>query len=114
MGLDACIMCIGPFKKELIEYLDYPEDYYLGTEKGAVVTTTLFTCNTSDQSRQLANAFGFEAWDFNNHHIKSVEQADFEALYELEERCAEWDMSDFETLRILLENGFFALYMPNG
>lgn len=113
MGMDASIFCIGPYKEEMVDILDYSREHHLDTKEGAIVTSTLFTCNTDDQSRLLANAFGFDAWDFNKHHIKSIDQMDITAIYELEERCAEWNTSDINILEILLRNGFFALFMPN-
>lgn len=114
MPTEACILCVGPFKKELVDLLDYPEDFYDHTEEGAVVTATLFMCNTTDQSHNLAYAFGFDTWNFNKHHIKSADQADIASLIELEERSGEWDMTELGKLETLLKNGFYALYMPNG
>ena len=92
MGMDACVLAVGPFGDKVRDMLDYPEDYYEDVKDGAIVTKHLFTCNTTDQSKQLAAALGIDAWNFNTHNISgamAMAAVDFKALYELEEYCAE-------------------------
>jgi hypothetical protein len=113
MGLDANIMCIGRFDKEIVDCLPYGPEFYEGMILGMIVTTQLLNCNTSDQSRQLAAALGTEPWDFNTHCI-SKDNVDWDALDELSEICAEWDKIDVEKLRRLLDSNFICIYQPNG
>jgi len=114
MGKEAYVMCIGPFKKEIADILEYPEDFYDGTNEGTTVIAELFTCNTDEQSIMLAEAFGIEPWDFNRHWIKKAEDVDWNALYELEERCGEWNTDDIDKLRTLFKHEFYILYRPEG
>lgn len=114
MGMEACVTGFGPYKKKLARYLDYPEDWYEDTNDGSLVAATFFTCNTSDQSRELATALGIEPWDFNKHFINSYDNVAENLLYELEESCGEWDTEDIVGFRACFEAGFTLLFMPNG
>ena len=113
MGMDACILCIGPYKKELVRFLDYPADFYGETTKGAMVTSTLLPCDTTRQSVKLAKALGIHPWNFDKHWIKSPNQINWKALHELEESCS-WDLENIDGLRAFFENKFIVLFMPNG
>ena len=115
MGLDANIITIGRFKKELAEAecLTYPSDYYIKTKEGYIVTSELLRCNTSSQSRNLAFALGFDPWEFDKHYI---EKPTMEIIERLEKYFCETD-EDYEQTRILkrlIENGFVIIYLPNG
>lgn len=112
MGKEAYVLCIGPFEEELVDMFEYPEKYYTDTEKGTLVVAELFCCNTDNQSIELANAFGFEPWDFARHHINTRDHINWGALYELEERCAEWDIRDIDRLKVFLDKAWFILYRP--
>lgn len=113
MGLDANVTCLGKFGEEIVDCLPYGQEFYDGLISGAVVTTQLLNCNTSDQSRQLAIALGTEPWDFGTHCIDK-DKVDWYALDELSDSCAEWDEWDVEKLRRLLDAGFICVYQPNG
>ena len=69
MGMDADVIAIGPFKAEIKDYLDYPPHYYDEVPDGTKVLSTLFPCVGVDQSNNLAEIFGFDAWDFSKHLI---------------------------------------------
>lgn len=90
--------------------LDYPVEFYNDLKKGSVVVASLFMCVTTTQSKQLAEAFGFDAWDFNKHWMKSGNKikVDYQLLREL--------FGDDEVNRFshLLGVNFHFLYLPEG
>ena len=113
MGLDSNVLLVGRFSEEIVDCLNYGPEFYEDTKPGTIVTTHLLNCNTSDQSRQLAEALGTEPWDFNTHCVDK-DKVDWDALDELSEICAEWDEVDVEKLRRLLDSDFICIYQPNG
>jgi len=113
MGLDANVLCIGRFNEEIVDCLSYDPEFYEGTAHGVIVATHLLNCNTSDQSRQLAAALGTEPWDFDTHCI-SRGNINWDELRELSECCAEWDETDIERFKRLLNMMFICIYQPNG
>jgi len=114
VGLDANVICVGQFSKDIVDYLDYESNAYENVQDGAIVITTFFNCNTSDQSHQLAKALGADAWDFNTHAILK-NKVNWEALRELSETCAEWGEESIQQFRCLLkEKNFICVYQPNG
>lgn len=114
MGTDACILAIGTFGDDVLDLLDYSQEFYDDTRPGAVVTRTFFICESSRQSEELASAFGFEPWDFNSHHIHLLQDVDWESLSELQEHSS-WDEDMIREFKELFNtNRFFFLYMPNG
>jgi len=112
MGLDADIICIGKFSKEIEDCLEYDCEFYKDTAPGTTVITHVFHCNTSDQSKWLAKALGGEAWDFNTHHINK-DKVNWVALYEM--MYTEWDKElEVRKFARLLDAGFICIYQPNG
>jgi hypothetical protein len=113
MGLDSNVLCIGMFSEEIVDCLNYGPEFYEGITPGTIITATLLDCNTTDQSRQLAEALNTAPWDFERHCINK-ENVKWEDLRELSECCAEWDETDVEKFRRLLDAEFFCIYQPNG
>ena len=113
MGLEAGLLFIGPFSKDVVEHLDYPPDYYDDTNDCAIVTRSMFGCVTNDMSHELAKAVGCEAWDFNTHVIIE-EKVDFELLSEFIEDNGLFDFEDLSELKLLFDKGFICIYLPNG
>ena len=113
MGMRSYVLCIGPYKEKLVRFLDYPADFYGETTKGAMVTSTLVLCETSRQSRELAETLGIHPWDFEKHWIKSPNQINWKALHKLKESRS-WDLENIDGLRAFFENKFIILFMPNG
>jgi|SRR5690348_5277548 len=107
MGLDAEIIGVGPFTREIAGLLDYPSEYYENARDGAIVTTRLFGCLTSADSHALAKCFGFEAFDFNRHHLQdqTVNEDSLRALFGAEE---------VDRFLLLKSKGFQFHYRPNG
>lgn len=115
MGMDADIIAIGKFKRELIPYLDYPEEFYEDTPEGAEIVTSLFCCSTTSLSERLATAVGIDPWKFEECHLDPA-RFDWEQLAEITGVEYEEDIgySDLELLRKFVEAGFQLYYRPNG
>jgi len=113
MGLDAELLLLGPFSEEVKSFLDYPPEYYDDTNDDTVVTRSMFSCVTTDQSYELAEIVGCEAWNFNTHIVRK-ENVDIPALTEFVERNADSVFKDIKTFMFLLDKGFTCIYMPNG
>ena len=113
MGLDAEVVCIGHFSKDIVPYLDYEPDTYENVIEGVGVAATFFRCNTTQTSHELADALGVDARDFNTHHIRK-DLVKWDALEEMCEENPEWDygIEGFKTL--LEEKGFVCIYLPSG
>ncbi len=109
MGMDADIIAIGKFKKEIAQYLDYPADYYDDTPEGAEIITSLFLCNSSQQSKDLAHALGIDPQKFEQCHFNAKE-IDIEKLL-TETEFERDDIIMFDELR---KAGFEFYYRPNG
>jgi len=117
MGMEAHILAVGQYRKDITDCLDYVNDYYEDTREGVLVATRLFHCNTTNQSRELANAFGIDPWDFNTHHIKAAAAEDMGtqlALSNLIDSSAEMWPEELEQFQKLARAGFLFLYEPNG
>lgn len=113
MGMKAYITCIGPFSEEVRNCLSYDAEFYKGTKPGVAVITDKLHCNTNDQSRDLAEALGCDAWDFDTHHI-NPKNINWLSLYAMGD-TAEWnDKVDIGRLDILVNAGFMLMFMPNG
>lgn len=112
MGMKARVIGVGPFKKELAEHMDYP-DYHDETDENVTVVSTFFRCSTADSSRELAYALGVQPWDFNTHHVKSVDQVAWEVLRGLGESQA-WEEKDYVGFEKCLKAGWIFVYEPNG
>jgi hypothetical protein len=106
MGMDAEVLAIGKFSRNLAKYMDYPEKYYARTQDGVSVVSSLFSAVSTARSCELAEAFGVDPWDFNQHHLNPA-RADLAKLREFEEEHVE----KFEALR---DAGFEFYYRPNG
>lgn len=113
MGLNAYVLCIGNFSKEIDDCLFYGAEFYEDTEPGRTVITHKLHCNTNEQSNQLAEVLGCEVWDFNTHRINN-QRINWPALYDISD-TADWNekaaISEFHRL---LRVGFMCIYMPNG
>lgn len=120
MEINACVKGFGPFKKELVECLDYHSDDYKETEEGVLVTTTFFECHTT-HLRQLAEIFGIDdPWDFNKHHIKSLRPTALRKLLDfsiyLQDITTKEEAKEEEVDKFLkcCAAGFTFIYCPNG
>ena len=110
MGMDAQLLGLGKYKKQLASYLDYPEDDYTTVPEGTRIVTTIFTCNSTTESRDLAEALNIAPWNFSQHYIPNTKtkQIDFEYIVTL------FGGEVAEKLLILIKHGFDLIYLPNG
>ena len=81
MGMEATIIAIGPFNKDLVDVLCYPSDWYEDVEVGETVISTFIQMVTSQGSRDLAKAFGTKA-DMLGKHVLFPQDCDFSILRE--------------------------------
>lgn len=105
--MTAEVIAIGPFSDSIADCLSYDRGLYSGTRPGAVVLTRLFQCNSTDYSLTLAECFGIDPWDFNQHVLTAspVNPDLLTAAFGPEE------LSRFDRLR---DAGFAFYFAPNG
>lgn len=108
MGMNAAVIGIGPFSRELVPHLEYPADRYEHTREGVTIAVSVFFVESgSTDSRRLAEFFSIDPWDFNQHELDAG-RADLAALRAFfDERATD----DFIALR---SAGFRFFFMPNG
>lgn len=114
MGMCAQVLAVGPYSASIAEWLDYGPDIYKNTKEGAVITCMLFGISEgSTLSRHLAAFLGIsEAWDFNQHLIRS-ESIDFVELRKFTDEYP-WYVQDAEKLEALCKAGFTFHFRPEG
>jgi hypothetical protein len=116
MGMCAQILAVGKFSRDVVPYLEYPEDHYRHTHEGAPVVRFLFGIfEGSSRSREFAQCFGIDdPWDFNQHRV-DANKADLKKLYELfsgdetDER-----RRDVEAFEVFRKKGYEFYFVPNG
>lgn len=69
MSMSSDILAIGPFDRSLIEYYEYPEDFYKKTNNGVRLIEYVLVGADTAHSKQLAECFGIEPYDFNQHEL---------------------------------------------
>jgi hypothetical protein len=106
MGLDAQVIAIGKFSPDIVWALEYDDSYYTNVLIGATVVTNVFIACTSNQSGQLANAFGVGAMELGKH----VLNPDLANIDELEEVFGTEDVMQY---KCLAQNGFSFFYLSN-
>lgn len=121
MSMQSYVLVICNYAPEIKDHLDYGSHFYNDTKLGAIVTKRLFYCDTTSQSRELANYFlKVDEWDFNQHDVTtrlfqiykmtreefddSFGRADYFYIYEQ-------DMEDLITLMPYIK---LAIFMPEG
>lgn len=109
MGMNAYVLCVGAFSEKIKDCLLYGAEFYEDTKPGTIVVTHKLHCNTSEESRRLAEVLGCDAWDFNTHRVNK-EEINWPALYDIG-----WDEKvEVGRLDKLMEAGFLCIFMPNG
>ena len=117
MGMEAEIQAIGPYSKDIAEYLMYPADLYKDTKEGAEIMAWVCSVNTSSQSEELAECFGVKPWDFNQHifEIYLVGDIDFARVQGLVDKGGGGpDIGVEVVVRALVSKGFKFIFLPNG
>ncbi len=106
MGLNAQIVAIGPYSSAVGNSLEYGSTFYSDVVPGTEVITNVFIACTSDESHQLAAAFGVGAMEFGKHKL-DPNKADFPRLTEL------FGDDDIKQFQCLAHHGFDFFYLPN-
>ncbi len=108
MGMTADVLAIGPYRSALTEHMEYPSELYTNTREGATILRELFQVyEGSTRSRELADCFGIDPWDFNQHELDPA-RAD---LPKLRQMFGEKEVATFQALR---DAGFKFYFRPNG
>jgi hypothetical protein len=100
-GIDADITAIGPYRKDIADYLEYPKEFYKKTKFGTIViVNSVFYSAGKKKSRILAECFNItEIWDFNQHEINP----DNVNVFKLKN---EFDINDVKQYTILRDAEF--------
>jgi hypothetical protein len=111
MGMQAMVTAIGKFSETVREHLEYPANFYANTTPGKLVFSILFQCNTTGQSRELADILGIDPWDFDKHVLNLTKLTP-----EAKQRLTELPdgTEDLEHLDALIAANFIFVYRPNG
>ncbi|MBN8228486.1 hypothetical protein JYK02_13325 [Corallococcus macrosporus] len=105
------VLGIGPFRRELVPFLQQPETWHQGTRDGAIIVVPVFLATEgSSRSRELARCMGAEAWDFNTHALDPW-RADVDALRRFLSPGEEHKLECFLKLR---DASFDFFFQPNG
>ena len=107
MGLTAQVIGIGPYSPEIAWALEYSDTYYANVERGATVVTNVFIASWTEDSHQMAEAFGFGAFELGKHHIVPA-NANHERIRQL------FSDEELQQFLALAAAGFEFYYLPNG
>ena len=69
MGMDAELLAIGPYNKNIAKYLEYNPVVYKDTPEGYEIITSVIRCETSSQSEYLTDILHIDPWKFDDHRI---------------------------------------------
>jgi hypothetical protein len=111
MGMEAELLAIGKFSKDIVDILSYPYDFYEEVPEGSDICTCVACMPTKDTSIALAKSFGIEPWEFEKH-IFIPDKVDWELLQGIDDCTANEDLC--KTVRKLIEKNFLFIYRPNG
>lgn len=109
MGMDAELLAIGPFSKQIVGNLEYPADFYEDTPVGSLIITCVCCCNNTDGSKLLAEALRIHPWKFEEHCNIDGQDVSLVLMADVIENPD--DIVDFVALH---EAGFKFYYRPNG
>lgn len=104
--LNARLFAVGPFSAKVAEHLPYSARHYKDTAEGRTIVRWLFDCWGESMSRELADCFEIDPWDFNDHKVNPW-VVDIEKLRRLFPK----DVNDFVALR---DAGFTFFFVPHG
>jgi hypothetical protein len=115
MSKNGRLICIGSYHPNIANDLDYMPMMYEDTPIGSKVMKSLFVCDSTKQTRWLANQFGFDLFDFSKHHFNNYQLRN---LVERVEFCW-WDddapldaQEDWKRLEKFAYSDFIAHFEP--
>lgn len=116
MGMNSTMYAIGKFHKEVIGCMPYPADHYKGVKKGSQVIAWVCSMRTTDSSKMMAECFGIDPWNFNQHIFKpNIDNIDFEDLKLILDTAGDTqDIGVEKTVKLLIKYDFMFIYFPNG
>lgn len=120
MGMEAKLIAVGKFSKDIVDHLNYTSDHYDNMEEGTDIVVEFLGCPTENTSRALADILGVEPWDFNTHAIDPAKMKfpdGFKDRLAVGEVDDEFDFAypgEWEALFAFLNHGFKIFYMPEG
>lgn len=106
MGCDSYILTIGPFSRDIIEYMDYDEDWY-GDNEGAMVTARFGDMPTTGTSSELADILGVKMKDVTTHCL-NVSTIDWSEVISF----GYFEDVEIEGMLALAARGFMFFFMP--
>lgn len=114
MGMNATLLVFGPYRAlQENDALAYGEDFYAGVGPDDEVAGILRTCDTSEQSRALAELLGLHPWALNTHKLEE------DKIPGYKEPVLDWGSGTpafdvYSAVKGLLEQGCAVWYMPRG
>lgn len=114
MGMFAEILAIGKFNQSIVNYLEYPEDFYKDTKDDVAVLVGLFGIREgSSLSREFAALLGLtDPWDFNQHKL-DPKHFDKNGLNQWVNIYGDYK-EDLKALFALADEEFEFYFLPNG
>lgn len=109
MGMNAELLAIGKYSKDIADFLCYPANFYEDTPDGSTIITLVCVCTNTDGSKLLAKSLGIDPWKFEQHCEIIPENVDFDMMTEAIE-----DPDDVVVFSALCSAGFKFYYLPNG
>ena len=122
MGMEAELIGIGPYSDRVKNHLAYPAEDYRGITLGTKVYTLVAYCETSHQSRDLADLCQVKIGEFGSHYInrerakllaQKFEDMPWEEKVRLEEDWRPDVMAVMDKFIVLARGGFEFYFLPN-
>ncbi len=105
-GIDAWVTAFGPFSPEIANFLEQDENYYRNTQEGKnVIVDSIFYSNGKKKSLKLAECFGIDFLDFNQHELNT----ELVNIFMLRKEFGEDDTKKYIKLR---DAGFTFFFNP--
>ncbi len=113
MEMEADLLAIGVFNKAIVDYLDYPKQYYDDMIEGAAVITTIFHCSTTSRSHELAELLDIHnVYDFNKHFLSNNKMQKI-LLNSSDSFMCLFSLDETNKLDILTKYNFWFIFRPN-
>lgn len=120
MSANSYLTAVGKFNRAIVEYLDYPKEYYDEMRDGDEIVVDFPECNTTSQSRELAHWLQVSFDDFRTHKLNSSAiRAVFDPNKMPSSHAKEffedtgWSQRDVNKLLALIDVGFIVFFRPN-
>jgi len=106
MEISTSLFAIGPFKKDIINYLPYKKELYKDTRKGTIVIITfIFECITFIENKELVKALNINELDLSTYKI-IFDNINWNLLEKI-------DIDEAQMVKYLLDNNFDLFYLQD-